>query len=98
MPLLLLLLLLLLPMFAAARRNITLTKAEKAKIQLGYRGIAEAMLQDAQYYYNHAHVAIEEIIVLIKPVVTAAELSVGREGGCIQPPVNPGPIVGHRPP
>ena len=70
MPLLLLLLLLLLPMFAAARRNITLTKAEKAKIQLGYnhqedcwednRGIAEAMLQDAH------DVAIEEIIVLIK--------------------------------
>ena len=80
-------------MFAAALRNITLTKAEKAKIQLNYNGIAGAMLQD-----DGGPLAIEEIIVLIKPVVTAAEMSVGPEGGCIQSPNNPGPVVGHRPP
>ena len=63
-------------MFAAALRNIRLTKAEKAKIQVDCNGIAGAMLRD-----DGDPLAIEEIIVLIKPVVTAAEMSVGREGG-----------------
>ena len=51
-------------MFAFALRNITLKKAEKAKIQLDYNGIAEAMLQDDDLLDC---LAIEEIIVLIKP-------------------------------
>ena len=80
-------------MLVAALRGIKLIEAEEAKIQVDYNGIAGAMLQD-----DGGPLAIEEIIVLIKPVVTAAEMSVGREGGCIQPPTNPGPVVGHRPP
>ena len=40
-----------------------MTKAEKAKIQLGYAGIAGSMLQDVD-----GCLAIEEIIVMIKAV------------------------------
>ena len=56
-------------MFAVALRNITLKKAEKAKIQLDYNGIAGAMLQDdciRAMLQAEDPLVIEEIIVLLR--------------------------------